>query len=905
MNRLVLILVFLLICAFSDITAGQPYCLTRTYDERDGLPHHIVNKILQDRNGMIWVATWNGLIRWDGYEFCTITPSPESGLRKYSLSFNDIKADANGKIWCFLDECVVLFDVDTYQFYDLQADIEKRLDTTVKVKRIAYSDEDDIVIVLTDGRCLYFDVGQMKDMDNPVEAMEEMVDESRISFKRTSERQLGDVHPFKKAELTFSRKDDSGNIWVITRDGRVLNAPSEHHPLSLMATFDVPDASLRYCCDDNQGNIWLRSRYGLHKVTLGNTSYSTVRSPRPSRLRALMIDNDGKIWLSWSDANYLCVMDSIEASMRYLTPDGHLSLTPVEFGSQVYGITQVSDSMIWLASKNNGLFRLTRRSDSNDSFSVDKYFNESGYSMKFYDIAVDGFGRLWISSMKKGIYVVENPAASAPEFKSLVELGGYPDKASRVRNISIIGDTLAVAATTGGLLCFNVPDSIDEGRIRYTVHTSDPDRPSSLGNIITMGVEVGNDGSLYVATASDGINRLVSPLSPDLSENWNFESCRKHYRRIPEVTLALTKLPDGRIMIVGNKEICLMDPEKKEEATVFGQGYWRDNIDFKEVKPLKLPDGRWIMGMKNGAIVDRLDENYDRSVGFPIEFTGISVEGEEMRTIGHDHTDITLLSDERALTVTFAALCFSDPKSIRYAYRMADDEDWKNIGTTRSLTFTHLDPGEYHIAVRSTDTLGRWLDNEKVLIVNVMPTFWETGLAKVLYVIVALGIIAAILATIRYMRKIRRQQRETLEAYLKLLESPKSNREEETDDSESVVSSVETRFSPDDRSVISSVVEFIENNFSNSSISVDDMAAAASISRSSLTRKMKSLMGVTPADFLKTTRLKRAAVLLQNSNLPIKNIAVDCGFADINYFGKCFKAVYGVTPGKYRSDRNT
>lgn len=96
------------------------------------------------------------------------------------------------------------------------------------------------------------------------------------------------------------------------------------------------------------------------------------------------------------------------------------------------------------------------------------------------------------------------------------------------------------------------------------------------------------------------------------------------------------------------------------------------------------------------------------------------------------------------------------------------------------------------------------------------------------------------------------------------------------------------------------VMDYIETHLSDSDITVDDIALAVAVSRSGLTRKMKSLMGVTPAEFLRETRLTRASTLLSTTSTPIKEIAVVCGFSDMNYFGKCFKSSRGLTPGAYR-----
>ena len=73
------------------------------------------------------------------------------------------------------------------------------------------------------------------------------------------------------------------------------------------------------------------------------------------------------------------------------------------------------------------------------------------------------------------------------------------------------------------------------------------------------------------------------------------------------------------------------------------------------------------------------------------------------------------------------------------------------------------------------------------------------------------------------------------------------------------------------------------------------------VSRSSLNRKLRATIGVSPAEFLRESRLKRAESHLLTTDLPVKEIAYSCGFSDLNYFGKCFKASTALTPSAYRA----
>ena len=99
------------------------------------------------------------------------------------------------------------------------------------------------------------------------------------------------------------------------------------------------------------------------------------------------------------------------------------------------------------------------------------------------------------------------------------------------------------------------------------------------------------------------------------------------------------------------------------------------------------------------------------------------------------------------------------------------------------------------------------------------------------------------------------------------------------------------------------VVAFVEEHLADSNIGVDDMASAAALSRSSLNRKMKSLVGLAPADFLREARIKRACTLLTESGTSVADTAYRCGFTDPKYFSRVFRQSVGVSPSDYKAGK--
>jgi AraC-like DNA-binding protein len=83
-------------------------------------------------------------------------------------------------------------------------------------------------------------------------------------------------------------------------------------------------------------------------------------------------------------------------------------------------------------------------------------------------------------------------------------------------------------------------------------------------------------------------------------------------------------------------------------------------------------------------------------------------------------------------------------------------------------------------------------------------------------------------------------------------------------------------------------------------LTVDDLAAAAGLSRAHFTREFRSAFGETPHAYLLTRRLERAAALLRNTDRSIADICFSVGLQSVGSFTTSFKRAFGATPAAYR-----
>ena len=99
------------------------------------------------------------------------------------------------------------------------------------------------------------------------------------------------------------------------------------------------------------------------------------------------------------------------------------------------------------------------------------------------------------------------------------------------------------------------------------------------------------------------------------------------------------------------------------------------------------------------------------------------------------------------------------------------------------------------------------------------------------------------------------------------------------------------------------MLSYIKMHLSES-MTVGDIAKAASVSESECLRCFRSAIGTTPIRYLREYRLERACELLTETNLSLAEIASACGFQDMSYFSKSFRESKGTTPTGYRAGRN-
>jgi len=114
-----------------------------------------------------------------------------------------------------------------------------------------------------------------------------------------------------------------------------------------------------------------------------------------------------------------------------------------------------------------------------------------------------------------------------------------------------------------------------------------------------------------------------------------------------------------------------------------------------------------------------------------------------------------------------------------------------------------------------------------------------------------------------------------------------------------MLSSVEIAVSKKDVAYIEKLNSEIEKHLLDVNFSIDTLSDFMNMSRSNFYRKIKSISGMSPNDYLKTIRLKKAAELLLSQDYRINEVYEQAGFSSSSYFAKCFKEQFGMLPREF------
>ena len=281
-----------------------------------------------------------------------------------------------------------------------------------------------------------------------------------------------------------------------------------------------------------------------------------------------------------------------------------------------------------------------------------------------------------------------------------------------------------------------------------------PDEVSSLSSNDVTYVYTDNRKATYILTFTGGINKVLSENL--LSEHIEFKPYTTKDGLPSDLVQSMIEDKEGSLWVISENALTRFNPEK-ETFEYYDKKYMQQELYFTEAAPV-LENNQLLLGTDIGILKISPEHLQKSCYAPPIVFTGFKIQGTSQNLDINDLKELRLKPSERNVTFQFAALDYVAPESISYAYRLKGlEEKWNEVDNSRSASYINLPPGEYELQIRSTNSDGVWMEKARTLPITVLPTFWETYWAWILYVVLFVLSTATIVYIILYIYRLRHQ----------------------------------------------------------------------------------------------------------------------------------------------------
>ena len=290
--------------------ATPPQCLFRTYSTLDGLTHDRIADIYTDSRGFVWVCTWYGVSRFDGYTFKNFSTAPGDFSPLSHHRFISVSEDANGHLWFttynlhvyrlnryterFEDVVSLLDGVDSQHYRTLFIRHDRRGGTWVAIAGagvVRFEDAADESPVRVAG------FHPVEELGGDVTAM--FVDRSDGAWFAASEGRLSRVaageqtlHAVCEAEASgIDFAADSAHVYYLM-PGEVVRCGYDGAEVCRLSGGAAPLTAIT--ADTVRQRVYAGSRAGeLFRVDAGRLARLNPRGARPQRIRTLAADSHG------------------------------------------------------------------------------------------------------------------------------------------------------------------------------------------------------------------------------------------------------------------------------------------------------------------------------------------------------------------------------------------------------------------------------------------------------------------------------------------------------------------------------------------------------------------------------------------------------------------------------------
>jgi len=534
--------------------------------------------------------------------------------------------------------------------------------------------------------------------------------------------------------------------------------------------FSINNNSVKCLLEDRSGVLWIGTLGGgCNKINLYQKQFSnyTINLKNnnlvPSNfIRSIYEDKNKLLWIGTLDGGLFTYNAFENLFSQYTTSNNEKKSTQTAaknsiYGKNVFSIVEGNNNEFWVGA--DGINIINTKTGKVKHHLMDFNNPDSLINNAVFSIAKDDDGSFWIGSwgaLHHYLIHESNGQAYFVRYQNIEkDTNSLSDNVVRFVYNDPINSDMWVATQNGGI---NRMIKGSDQSVKFVQYKSESENPGSISNNAVNMILRSKAGDLWIAT-SDGLNKLIPGKN---QYQCSFQKYGEMDGLSGDHVQSILEDDSGNLWIGTNKGLSKFNP-LTEEFTNFDTFDGLLSSEFSDHSCFKNSNGKMYFGGVNGFTAFYPDSIKTNTIIPNVQFTNLLLfnkvvpvgELSDGRIILDsplsETREINLSYKDKVFTIEFSALHYSAPEKNRYAYKIEGiNDDWiYSDYNNRRATFTNLKGGSYILKVIGSNNDGIWQPNPTILKINVKPPLWETWPAYLIYLIILLLIVFAIIKEVR------------------------------------------------------------------------------------------------------------------------------------------------------------
>jgi len=773
------------VCAHNE-PAKQKALVQYTHEvwtTNEGLPQNSINAITQTADGYLWLATQDGLVRFDGARFAVFDKKNTPQIKNNYITA--LHVGRTHTLWfATYDGGLISYSHNTFKVF---TDIKNFEHAHI---RSMYEDRQGNLWIAVRGRgVMRIDTARHSSFDTT----NGLVNNEAWNFCQDAKGRIwiateGGISIYDRGKFTSFTKSDgllSNNVnvlhsapnnkmWIGTNNG-LMRVPIELNDKNdfeiYTATQGLPHRIVYTVFVDHNGTVWAGTREGIARLYKGEISTFTVRDGLSyGHVQSVFVDREENIWIGTDGGGLNMLRNGLFTT--FTTKQGLLSNT-------AWTVYEDRQYRLWIGT-DGGLECI----DHDRTKVLSTFTKKEGlHDNEVYSVTEDNAGTLWVATVN-GLNIIENGKVKTVEPVSLTK---------NIITVCVVTDSknrVWVATVGNGILRFDhgkLDNVIDQskGLPGNYVNTLQEDRFGRMwAGLDGNGLSVISDSRIVTYSTENGLsNNFVYTIYHD-EENVTW---------VGTFGGGINRIKDGVVSSITSKQGLFNDAilqilEDDYERMWFTSSNGVFHVSKQELNECADSVRASIVsktygtedGLKsvecNGGVQPAGWKSHNGTLWFPTA-AGIATVNPRSITANRQSplvvleelivdnqsfvptNDLVIKPGKERLEFRFTGLSFANPKKVTFKVKLEGyDKEWYNIETQRSVFYTHLPPGNYTFRVIAANSDGVWNERGASFTFVRKAFFYETN---AFYFGAAVLVIVILYIAYRYrIQSIERRQKE-------------------------------------------------------------------------------------------------------------------------------------------------